>query len=204
VALHGVYGDRLKVSLTAPPEDSRANRQLEETLALRLGLRRADVRVETGHASRDKVVAFSGITDALLRTKLGALLGEGGPPDKDDPVDRKALKNRLLKERERLEQEIADLDADLAKSLEDTSGESPYDQHMAEAAAATLDREMDLTRQENARAELVQVEQAIRKLDNGTYGLCDKCGKPIGEGRLSVAPYATLCIDCKRLEERTR
>ena len=116
----------------------------------------------------------------------------------------KAIKQRLLEERERVLKEIAELDADLSKSLEDTSGESPYDQHMAETAAATLDREIDLTLQENARATLAKIDRALHKLEDGTYGQCDKCGKPIGEGRLEIAPYATLCVDCKRLEERTR
>jgi DnaK suppressor protein len=119
-------------------------------------------------------------------------------------VDPKALKEQLLEERERVLSEIAELDADLSKSLEDSSGESPYDQHMAETAGVTLDREIDLTLQDNARAALVQIDRALRKLDDGGYGQCDKCGKPIGEGRLSIAPFATLCVDCKRLEERAR
>jgi len=119
-------------------------------------------------------------------------------------VDSKALRKRLLNERERALQEIAELDADLSKSLEDSSGGSPYDQHMAETAAATLNREIDLTLQDNARAALAQIDRALHKLEEGTYGLCDKCGKSIGEGRLSVAPFATLCVECKRLEERTR
>ena len=119
-------------------------------------------------------------------------------------MDGKALRKRLLNERERALQEIAELDADLSKSLEDSSGGSPYDQHMAETAAATLNREIDLTLQDNARAALAQIDRALHKLEEGTYGLCDKCGKSIGEGRLSVAPFATLCVECKRLEERTR
>ena len=119
-------------------------------------------------------------------------------------MDRKALRERLVEERERVCREIAELDADLSKSLEDSSGESPYDQHMAETAAVTLDREIDLTLKENAQAALGQIDRALHKLEDGTYGHCDKCGKPIGEGRLSIAPFATLCVDCKRLEERTR
>ena len=103
-----------------------------------------------------------------------------------------------------MEREIADLDADLSESLEDSSEESPYDQHMAETAAVTLDREIDLTLEENARASISQIDRALRKLENGSYGLCDKCGKPIGDDRLHAAPFATLCIDCKRLEERNR
>lgn len=119
-------------------------------------------------------------------------------------VDRRALKRRLLEDRERLSQEIAELDADLSESLEDSSEESPYDQHMAETATVTLDREIDLTLQENARAALTQIDRALGKLDNGSFGRCDECGKPIGAARLEIAPFATLCVDCKRLEERNR
>ena len=72
-ALRGVYGDRLKVSLTAPPEDDRANRQLAEVLAGWLGLSRSRIRIETGHASRDKVVAFAGIEEAEVLRRLDTL-----------------------------------------------------------------------------------------------------------------------------------
>jgi len=119
-------------------------------------------------------------------------------------MDSETLKQRLLEERERLQREITELDADLSESLEDSSEESPYDQHMAETAAVTLDREIDLTLEENARSTIAQIDRALLKIDSGTYGHCDKCGKEIGEERLSVAPFASLCIDCKRLEERSR
>ncbi len=119
-------------------------------------------------------------------------------------MDDEALKKALMAERERLGREIADLDADLSESLEDSSEESPYDQHMAETAAVTLDREIDLTLEENARAAISQIDRALQKLETGTYGSCDKCGSPISEERLKVAPFATLCIECKRREERGR
>ena len=119
-------------------------------------------------------------------------------------VDREALNKRLLAERERLNRELAGLDADLAESLEESSEESPYDQHMAETATVTLDREMELTLQGSARAALAQIDRALVKMENGTYGLCDACGRPIGEGRLSIAPHATLCVDCKRRDEQSR
>ncbi len=117
-------------------------------------------------------------------------------------MDREALRQRLLVEKERVSQEIADLDADLLESLEDSSGESTYDQHMAETATATLGREIDLSLQDNARATLLQIDRALEKLESGSYGQCDKCGKPISDGRLEAAPFATLCVDCKRLDER--
>jgi RNA polymerase-binding protein DksA len=117
-------------------------------------------------------------------------------------LDNETHKASLLEERERVAAEIAELDAELSKSLEDTSGESPYDQHMAETAGVTLDREIDLSLEGNARARLAQIDRALRKIEDGSYGQCDKCGKVIGEARLEIAPYSTLCVDCKRLDER--
>jgi uncharacterized protein YggU (UPF0235/DUF167 family) len=69
-----VHGDRLKVSVAAPPEDNRANRELEDVLAAWLGVDRHQVEVFKGHASRDKVVAFAGIQEARLRELLGLAL----------------------------------------------------------------------------------------------------------------------------------
>ena len=119
-------------------------------------------------------------------------------------MDMEALKKILIAERERLDREIAGLDADLSESLEDSSEESPYDQHLAETAGVTLDREIDLTLEENARAAIAQIDRALLKLEGGNYDACDKCGQPIGVERLAVAPFATLCVECKRLEERGR
>ena len=72
--LRGVYGDRLKVSVSAPPEDNRANQELREALANWLEVSQDDVHIETGHKSRDKVVVFTGIGEPELRRKLEGLL----------------------------------------------------------------------------------------------------------------------------------
>lgn len=119
-------------------------------------------------------------------------------------MDCSVLKQRLLDERDRLLKEIGELDADLAESLRDSSEESMYDQHSAETAAITLEREMELSLEENARASIDQLDRALKKLDNGSYGICDRCGQAIAEQRLQIAPDATLCIGCKRVEERKR
>jgi DnaK suppressor protein len=119
-------------------------------------------------------------------------------------MDLETLEKALVAERERLAREIADLDADLSESLEDSSEESPYDQHLAETAGVTLEREIDLTLEENARSAIAQLDRALHKLRNGSYGVCDKCGNPISEERLKAAPFASLCIECKRREERGR
>jgi DnaK suppressor protein len=54
----------------------------------------------------------------------------------------------------------------------------------------------------NSRDLLSQVERALQRLDNGTYGTCENCGNPIGKARLQAFPRATLCVTCKQREER--
>ena len=63
-------------------------------------------------------------------------------------------------------------------------------------------RELDEGLEENAEHLIEEIEAALRRIDDGTYGTCVVCGKPIGEERLEAVPYATLCIDDKRKQER--
>ena len=76
--MRGVYGDRLKVAVSAPPEGGKANARLVEALAGWLDMPVDDIRVESGHGGRDKVVAFSGIEEDELRDKLNRLLRGAG------------------------------------------------------------------------------------------------------------------------------
>jgi uncharacterized protein YggU (UPF0235/DUF167 family) len=83
--LKGLYGDRLKISLSSAPEQDRCNKQLEGALAEWLGLRRDEVCVLAGHTSRDKVVGFVGIDEAELRLRLEAMLvGHGLTGEKSE------------------------------------------------------------------------------------------------------------------------
>lgn len=82
--MRGVYGDRLKVAVSAPPEGGKANARLIQALAGWLEIRVDDVRVESGHAGRDKVVAFSSMMEDELRDKLNRLLRGAGPMGRTD------------------------------------------------------------------------------------------------------------------------
>jgi uncharacterized protein len=82
--VRGVYGERLKVAVNAPPEGGKANARLIKALADWLELRVDDVCVESGHARRDKVVAFSGMMEDELRYKLNTLLCGAGPMRRAD------------------------------------------------------------------------------------------------------------------------
>ena len=73
--------------------------------------------------------------------------------------------------------------------------------HLADSASETYMRELDEGLEENAEHILVEIEAALGRIEDGTYGLCTVCGRPIGEERLEAVPYATLCIDDKRAQE---
>ncbi|MGH3048103.1 MAG: TraR/DksA family transcriptional regulator, partial [Gaiellaceae bacterium] len=80
--------------------------------------------------------------------------------------------------------------------------EETYDNHLADSATATLNREIDYTLEENSEHVLSSIDEALLRIENGTYGICVRCGSPIAEERLEAIPYATRCIDCQRLAER--
>ena len=75
--------------------------------------------------------------------------------------------------------------------------------HIADSATETYLREIDGGLEENAEHLLVEINAALGRIDDGSYGLCSVCGRPIGEERLEAVPYATLCIDDKRALERS-
>ena len=104
----------------------------------------------------------------------------------------------LLDERRRVTEAIEYLHAENAGSMDEEIPETG----MADTATVTVDRELDYSLEENSAHVLREIEAALGRIDNGTFGTCTRCGKPIGEERLEAMPYVTLCIECKRLEER--
>lgn len=106
----------------------------------------------------------------------------------------------LLDERDRVSASIQGLHEE--GSLEDETEEETYDNHLADSATATLNREIDYTLEENSEHVLNAIDEALGRIESGTFGTCGRCGKPIAEDRLDAIPYANRCIDCKRLEER--
>lgn len=118
------------------------------------------------------------------------------------PLDE--LRAALLAERERVAHAIEYLHEENQGSLEDDTGKiAPgVDNHPADAATETVDRELDYTLEENAEHVLAAIDAALKRMEDGTYGMCQNCGQPISPERLEAMPWATRCIDCKRKEER--
>lgn len=117
-------------------------------------------------------------------------------------METERFRKTLLDERERLSATVEHLHETNSNSLEDETEEETWDNHLADSATATLDREIDYTLEENADNLLRAIDEALQRIENGTYGICERCGQKIAEERLDAIPYATRCIDCQRLVER--
>jgi RNA polymerase-binding transcription factor len=110
------------------------------------------------------------------------------------------LTAELQADKARLSAEVAEAESDLEELIEDSSDSSGDDQ--ADAGGKTFDREHEFSLANNTRDLLIQTLRALDRLADGTYGVCESCGKPIGKARLQAAPRATLCVPCKQREER--
>lgn len=117
-------------------------------------------------------------------------------------VDTEHFKRRLLDERQRAQEALDYLHQEDAGQLEDDHEEIPSDNHPADMATSTFDRELDYTLEENVERALAQIDAALKRIEDGTYGICVNRGEQIPAERLEAIPWTTLCIDCKRLQER--
>ena len=82
-------------------------------------------------------------------------------------------------------------------ALDAEPGDTQFDDESGEGSTAAVDRERDLALSAQARAEVVEIDVALDKIDEGGYGVCDRCGKNIPKARLEVIPWAALCVTCK-------
>ena len=120
-------------------------------------------------------------------------------------LDVEHFRGLLLERREAVSAALDNLHRENSVSLEDETGElvsGSADQHLADTATETVDREIGSTLEEHDERLLAEIDAALQRIEDGTYGKCVNCGASIPEERLEAMPWATLCIDCKRKEER--
>ncbi|HEX2267546.1 MAG TPA: TraR/DksA C4-type zinc finger protein [Actinomycetota bacterium] len=124
------------------------------------------------------------------------------------PITKKELddlKARLVSERKDLEAQYTELEeSTFATNQSELTGEMGFDEEYADAGTATFERERDLSLVNNLRDLMERIDKALAKMAEGTYGLCDRCGRPIEKLRLKALPYANLCLKDKQAEERVR
>ena len=105
------------------------------------------------------------------------------------------FRSHLEGERKRLSEELEQLKGGIRPAEERREG-SPFGKR-EEEAAESFELEKRLVLEKRIRDQLAEVEHALDKFEQGTYGLCDDCGKPIDPARLEALPQANLCLDCK-------
>ena len=115
------------------------------------------------------------------------------------------LRERLVAERRDLEAQHAGIEeSTFSSNQSDLTGETGFDEEYADSGTATFERERDLSLVNNLRDLMEKIDKALARIDEGTYGLCERCGKPIEKARLKALPYANLCLKDKQAEERVR
>jgi DnaK suppressor protein len=108
------------------------------------------------------------------------------------------VRTELEAEAAALREEIGQAEYEIAER--DSVSQAGDDE--ADASSKLAQREHELALTQNTRELLDQTEHALARIDAGTYGECESCGKPIGKARLQAFPRATLCVECKQRQER--
>ncbi len=112
----------------------------------------------------------------------------------------------LLAKREEILHNLGKLkEQEMTSTVKDSAGEnSAYSFHMADVGTDNMEREKAFFFATQEGRFLYHIEQAIERIEKGTYGLCHECAKPIGKERLEAVPHARLCITCKSNEEKKK
>jgi DnaK suppressor protein len=113
------------------------------------------------------------------------------------------LRQRLLEEQSELREQLTTIEEQsFASSQSDISGEVSFDEENADAGTFTFERERDLSIENNVRDLLGKIDRALARMDDGTYGTCSRCGKPIEKARLKALPYVELCLKDAQAQSR--
>lgn len=113
------------------------------------------------------------------------------------------FRERLARERDDAVQALATVSERLAVPQGESGGELTLsDQHPADAATETAQRELDLTHQRRFEGRLARIDAAIARIAKGDYGRCAACGQPIPEERLEILPATPYCVKDSAREER--
>jgi RNA polymerase-binding transcription factor DksA len=118
-------------------------------------------------------------------------------------MNKATARKRLQEERERLQGIADDLQREREESVSDTGGElSSFDQHPGDSGTETFEMEKNVSLREQVDDELREIEAAFQRLERGTYGTCQACGRPIGDERLEAMPATRFCVEDQAKVER--
>lgn len=108
-------------------------------------------------------------------------------------------RSRLLEMRDRVTQDVNQIASAIQENINPPGDVSTYPTHLADRDTEGLDKEITL--EQNETAIIVQIDDALRRIDDGSYGLCESCGKEIKPERLEALPFTSTCITCARQTE---
>ena len=118
-------------------------------------------------------------------------------------MDKATARKRLDEERTRLQGIRDNLRREQAEATSETGGElSSFDQHPGDIGTETFEMEKNVSLLEQVEDELQEIEAAFERLERGEYGVCQACGRPIGDERLEAMPAARFCIEDQAKAER--
>ncbi len=123
---------------------------------------------------------------------------DGEDPWTQDELDE--VREDLVFDVQRMERAIRTAEKGLERLFDE--GTEGAGRDPADVGSTNFERDQEMSLVQNARDMLDQAQNALRRLDAGTYGWCEVCGQPIGKDRLIAFPRATLCMSCKQREER--
>ena len=141
----------------------------------------------------------------LNNQRLETIGGNLGMPAKNNNGSKKwdVFKKSLLKIKEETANDIKQMSSANSQSQKDSSGDiSGHALHMADVATDMYDREFNLGLASNDRELLYKVEEALARIEENTYGVCQSCHKSIAVARLKAIPYVETCLKCQEKIEK--
>lgn len=189
----------------ATDETPAAHTPAKKAAAKRTGARKATAaKKQTGARTVAVKKTAGGVTTvvdeaAVPTARTGELAVRPGE-DPWTPEEVEEARSSLQSEVLRLRSELVHSKEELTGLMRDSGDGAGDDQ--ADTGTKNITREHELALAANAREMLEQSEHALERLDAGTYGLCEVCGKPIGKARMQAFPRATLCVEDKQRQER--
>ncbi|WP_329194531.1 MULTISPECIES: TraR/DksA family transcriptional regulator [unclassified Streptomyces] len=154
----------------------------------------------TGATRKTAEAATSGLPKAASAPVAPGELPVRPGEDPWTPEEVAGAKSELSSEVLRLRAELEASEQAISGLMRDSGDGAGDDQ--ADTGTKNITRESELALAANATLMLEQTERALERLEAGTYGFCENCGKPIGKARMQAFPRATLCVDCKQKQER--
>jgi RNA polymerase-binding protein DksA len=113
------------------------------------------------------------------------------------------LKGRLEEEQLELRDQLTTIEEEaFAATQSELAGDVGLDDESADAGTATFEREKDLSIENNVRDLMAKIDRALKRIDEGSFGTCDRCGKPIEKARIKALPYVDLCIKDAQAQSR--